>query len=114
MDGRPTVGTSQMYRSNNILNVSSMFKLNLLKLLRNLLDGNMPEFYRILMGPYESQHLYGTRGGRFRHPLLSCEIERRALPHQLITLFESLPSSFLVARYAPSLRLYRSELIEKQ
>ena len=95
VNARPTVGTNMLYKSRNLLKVVSIFRYNLFKLLRHLLDGRLPDFYGMLLEPYISTHSYQTRGGRFLHPALVCEVERRALPHQLILLYDSLPDNIL-------------------
>ena len=84
VDGRPDINTREMHKSNGVMNINSIFKYCLFKLIRQLLDGRLPEFFRILLKPHISHHTYGTRGDRFRHPALVNEVERRFLPHLLI------------------------------
>ena len=94
-NGRPLMNTNTLYKNLGLLNVSSLFKCRLFKLLMLMLNGELPLFYDKLLKPYESNHTYATRSGIFRHPLLSCEVERRAVSHQLIKLYDSLPENFL-------------------
>ena len=85
-NGRSIVSNKDFYQLLGVLNVDSIFKYNLFKFLRQLLDGMFPNFYDVLLHPYHSLRNYDTRGGLFRQPHLSCEVERRALSHQLINL----------------------------
>ena len=107
VDGRPDISTRKMYKSNGAMNINSIFKYCLFKLIRQLLDGRLPEFFRILLEPHISHHTYGTRGGRFRHPALVSEVERRFLPHQLISLYDSLTGELLTQNLTTSLRNFR-------
>ena len=109
VEGRPVMHTDDMYKSNNLLKIESIFKLNLFKLLKALLDGSLPDMFEYLLGPHISTRNYNTRNGRFRHPALTCEVERRSLPHQLISLYDTLPDgSFDHCLYkaAQKFRLY--------
>ena len=99
-----------MYKSSGILNVDSTFKYCLFKLVRQLLDGRLPKFFRILLEPHISHHTNETRGGRFRHPTLVSEVERRFLPHQLISLYDYLPDKILTQSLTTSLRNFKSFL----
>ena len=114
INGRPTVSTNEMYKSNNFLKIGNIFKLNLFRLLKQLLDGRIPEFFSILMQPYVTTHSYETRGGVFRHPPLTCEIERRALPHQLINLFENVPDEILNMNNFASINSFKKFLLNNQ
>ena len=95
VEGRPDVHTDCMYRANNILKIESIFKLSLFKLLKSLIDGRLPDMYDYLLGPHISPRNYETRNGRFRHPALTNEVERRSLPHQLISLYDTLPAGYI-------------------
>ena len=114
VDGRPSVCTDQMYRDNNLLRVESIFKYFLFKLLRQLLDGNLTEFFDTLLRPHLISHTHETRSGVFRHPALRCEVERRFLPYQLITLYDQLPNELLNQRHRTSLRNFRLLLLNNQ
>ena len=81
LNGVPTMGTHLMYKTFGVLRFRSLFKLSLFKLLRALIDGRNLELFNILLRSYLIFHNYGMRGGRFCHPHLTCEIERRDLPH---------------------------------
>ena len=64
------------------------------RLLLTILNGDCPEFYNLLLRPYISVHNYRTRSRAFRHPLVICEVERRAVSYQLINLHETIPENF--------------------
>ena len=91
VDGRPTISTSEMYPQLGLLRVSDIYKQRMFKLLITLLNGLSPYFYDLLLKPYISIHNYRTRGKAFRHPLVVCEVERRAVSYQLIHLYENVP-----------------------
>ena len=78
-NGRPLTSNNDLYKQLGLLKFNSIFKLNLYKLLRLLLDGELPEFWELLLVNYVTPHTYNTRGIRFRHPNIVCEVERRAL-----------------------------------
>ena len=63
-------------------------------LLLNLLRGTYPDLYEILLEPYLPTHNYATRID-FRYPLITCEVERRAVSSQLILLHNAVPNNFL-------------------
>ena len=88
--------------------------MNLFKLLKQLLEGKIPELFNLLLYPYLTTHSYETRGGVFRHPPLRCEIERRALPHQLIMLFESVPDEILNKNNSSSVLSFKKYLLNEQ
>ena len=94
VDGRPVVGTSDMYRQFGVLRLKNVYRLRMFRLLLTILNGHCPEFYNLLLRPYISVHNYRTRGRAFRHPLVMCEVERRAVSHQLINLYETIPETF--------------------
>ena len=106
-NGIPSMGTQEMYRTFSMLKLGSFHKLKLFKLLHALLGGRIPQLYEILLNPYHNQHNYATRGNIFRHPGLTCEIERRFLSHQLITLLEQLPSHLFESSLSSSLRFFK-------
>ena len=85
-NGRPLMGTRELYKALGMLKVASLYKFGIFKFLKQLLEGRFPEFFDILLRPYHSVHHYSTRGGMFRHPPLACEVERRFLPHQMIIM----------------------------
>lgn len=94
IEGRPTMGTNIMYQSLKILKLENLFKLRLFRLLILLLNGSNPDLYDQLLRQNLLTHNYSTRNSNFRHPLLVCEVERRAASHQLILMHEELPESF--------------------
>ena len=112
--GRPTVSNSELYKRLGLLNLESIYRYNLFKLLRLLLDGKLPEFWSLLMSENMISHEYNTRQVRFRHPALACEVERRALPHQLVTLHESVSKNLLESNFNNSLKMYKKSLLESQ
>ena len=114
LNGVPTMSTHRMYNTFGILRFRSLFKLSLFKLLRALIDGRNPELFNILLRPYLISHNYGTRGGRFRHPHLTCEIERKFLPHQLILLYEELPGVLFENSISCSIRSFKQSLLDNQ
>ena len=106
--------TDAMYNENNILKIESIFKLSLFKLLKLLLDGSLPDMFDYLLGPHISLGNYNTRHGRFRHPALTCEVERRSLPHQLISLYEVLPDGYLDLNVNRAVKNFKQYLLETQ
>ena len=114
VNGLPAISTNLMYKENKLLKVKSIFKYYLFKFLRQLLDGGLPDFYNCLLQPYSSTHTYGTRNGRFRHPALVCEVERRYLSHQLITLLDNLPEEMINEVQNRALRNFKTSLLNLQ
>ena len=114
VNGLPAISTNLMYKQEKLLKVESIFKYYLFKFLRQLLDGCLPDFYSCLLEPYLSTHTYGTRNGRFRHPALVCEVERRYLSHQLITLHDSLPEEMINDILTRALRNFKTSLLNMQ
>ena len=114
VNGRPTVSNAELYKQLGLLNLKNVYQFNLFKLLRLLLDGKLPEFWNMLLSENITSHNYNTRQLRFRHPALVCEIERRALPHQLIVLYESIPRNMLETGFIASLKLYKKSLLDNQ
>ena len=104
MDGRPNLGTDLMYKRSNVLKVESIFKYNLFKLLKRLLDGGCPEMFSYLLEPHLSLRNYETRNGMFRPPALVCEVGRRFLPYQLINLYYSIPADLIDKNVNVSMR----------
>ena len=80
--------TIDMRNNLGLLTLNNLFKLYLIKFLSLLLKGDLPIFYDLLLRPLLPNHRYGTRTGRFRHPLIVCEVERRAVAHQLILIYD--------------------------
>ena len=95
IEGRPILDTTLMYKQLGILKIKSVFKYRLLGLLISILNGTRPDFYDLLLAPALSVHGYGTRNRNFRIPLVSCEVEQRALTYQLIRLYEEVPPQFI-------------------
>ena len=71
-NGRPSMANKELYNRLSVLNQENIFKLNLYKLLRLLLDGSLPEFWDLLLANYTTLHAYNTRQIRFRPPNISC------------------------------------------
>ena len=113
-NGIPTIGAGEMYRTFGLLNVGSLFKFRLFKLLHSLLNGKYPDMFDDLLQPYIVQHNYATRRGLFRHPNVTCEIEKRFLSHQLIVLHEQLPERVSERPLSTSLSLVKQFLLNDQ
>ena len=113
-NNRPTISNAELYKELNILNLNSIYKLNLYKLLRLLMDGNLPEFWQLLLASYTTPHAYNTRGIRFRHPNISSELERRALSYQLILMLEDLPTNILEINPKASVKQFKKSLLTSQ
>ena len=94
VNNRPALSNDELYRKSNLLKLNNIFRLNLYKLLRLLLDGEVPEFWQLSLANYVTQNEYNTRGVRFKHPNIVCELERRALSYQLILMLDNLPAYF--------------------
>ena len=92
--GRLTLDTTSMYNQLGILKLKKVFKLRLYSLLVSLLNGSLPDFFNLFLVPYLTAHNYATRGRIFRTPLVSCEVERRAVSYQLIRLYEEIPAQY--------------------
>ena len=114
INGVPQQRTVTMYSSLKILTVDSLFKLQLFRFLNLLLNGCLPNFYDLLMRPLLSNHSYGTRAGRFRHPLVVCEVERRAVAHQLVLMYDTIGESFYDVCIHKALKKYKKFLLEEQ
>ncbi|MEL6606578.1 MAG: reverse transcriptase domain-containing protein, partial [Cyanobacteria bacterium J06614_10] len=56
-DFRPEIDTCEIYKRLDVLKVENIFKLRLFKLLTELLRGLQPEFYDLLLKPFENNHL---------------------------------------------------------
>ena len=78
-----------MYRNLNILTFKNIFKLRLFKFLICVLKGDLPLFYNLILRPLHSAHVYFTRGREFRLTLVSCEVERRGIAYQMVSLLNS-------------------------
>ena len=93
VDYRPTIETTAMYNQLGILKLKSVFKLRLFNLLASLLRGVLPDLFELLLDPYLKAH-NRTRNRMFRVPLVSCEVERRAVSYQLINLYQNIPPQY--------------------
>lgn len=93
-NGRPDMDTDTMYNMLGFLQLEEVFRLKMFTLLLNLLRGTYPDLYEILLEPYLPTHNYATRID-FRYPLITCEVERRAVSSQLILLHNAVPNNFL-------------------
>ena len=113
-NGIPTMGAGEMYRTFGQLRLESLYKLRLFKLLYSLLNGQYPEMFCDLLQPYIMHHNYATRRGLFRHPNVTCEIERRFLSYQLIVLHEQLPDGVFGSSLSAAQVLVKQFLINNQ
>ena len=50
--------TSEIFNFLSLLNLTNIFKLNLFKFLKQILDGDLPMFYDLLMARYVTPHDY--------------------------------------------------------
>ena len=114
INGRPTMSNKELFKQLGLLNLTSIYKYNLFELLKLLLDGKLPEFWNLLMAPYVASHTYSTRQIGLRHPALVCEVERRALSHQLILLYENVPRNILECDYTTALKQFKKFLSDSQ
>ena len=114
VNGRPLMGTDELYGTLGILKLNSLYKFCIFKFLRHLMDGRSPELFDILLHPYIFDHNYRTRGSVFRHPALTCEIERRFLPHQMISLHDELPQELISSSATSCSRTFKLKLLHEQ
>lgn len=114
VNGIPVMGTREMYFTFNILRLESIFKLRLFKFLHALLNGRHPELFAVLLEPYLIPHNYGTRRGIFRHPDLTCEVERRFLSHQMIILYDQFQGEMFENSMTASLNIVQKFLFDSQ
>ena len=114
INGSPTMSNDSLYKQLGVMKLDSVYKYNLFKILKLLLDGKLPNFWTILLSEYVTSHSYNTRQIRFRHPALVCEVERRAMSHQLILLYESVPKNILESNHSSAIRQFKRSLINSQ
>ena len=114
INGRPALSNDALYKRLGLMTLTSVYKYHLFKFLKLLLDGKLPEFWSILMAEYVTPHAYNTRQIRLRHPALACEIERRAMSHQLILLYENVPNNIIELHYQSAIRQFKKLLFETQ
>ena len=110
-DSRPSRSTSEIFKVLLSLNISSIFKLNLFKFLKLILDGNLPVFYNLLMAKYVTPHGYSTRRIGFRCPDVTCEVER-GLSYQLLMLLEELPAGLIDMNFNSSVKQLKRALLK--
>ena len=110
----PVIGVHEMFQTLGILNLKSHYRLKMFKFLHSLVTGKFPEEFDFLLRPYLANHNYGTRGGTFRHPNLTCEVERRFLTHQLIILHEQTPPHLFQKSLAVATGIYKQSLLATQ
>ena len=94
INGRPLMSNDALYKAMGLLNVNSLFKCRIYRLLLLILRGHLPLFYDQLLKPYEYNHRYRTRSGMYKYPHVTCEVERRAASYQLIKLYNDIPENF--------------------
>ena len=114
INGRPMMSNKELYKKLGMLKLGSVYRYELFKFLKLLVDRKLPEFWNLLMAEYITPHTYNTRQIRLRHPALVCEVERRALPHQLILLYENVPKTTLNENYSTALRQFKRFLLDSQ
>ena len=114
-NGIPAMHTVDMYKMLKILTVKNLYKFALFKFMELMERGNLPYFYNALLSPLESDHNYDTRSRSLRHPLITCEVERRAITHQIILLREAIPPVFyMTTSTVPLFRKYKKYLLNSQ
>lgn len=107
--------TRDLYERLQVLTIKSNFNLHVFKFLLDLLAGALPYFYNQFLEPLEIRHRYENRRGLFRHPLVTCEVERRGIQHQLVKLCHSIDVSYF--RNFPknrAVKYYKSFLLDNQ
>ena len=115
IEGRPAMGTAEMYRELRVLTVRNIFKLLLFKFLMQVLKGEMPAFYDMLLSPLLLHHSYNTRRGHFRHPLAQSGVAKRSIDRQLVLLYEELPvETYLDDSVRASSKKYKNVLLNNQ
>ena len=115
VNGIPQQRSIEMYNNLGLLNLNNLYKLYLMKFLTLLLKGCLPIFYDLLLRPLLRNHRYGTRAGRFRHPLIVCEVERRAVVHQMILIYDDISDNIDVNLATHTIqKKYKQFLLNKQ
>ena len=114
INGVPQQSTISMYNGLGLLTVDNLFKLQLFRFLHLLLNGYLPHFYDLLLRPLLASHSYSTRAGRFRHPLVICEVERRAVAHQLVLMYDKIGDNFYNKCIHKALKDYKRFLLGEQ
>ena len=114
--GVPSRTTSEIFNFLSLLNLTTIFKLNLFKFLKQILYGDLPIFYDLLMARYVTPHDYRTRrmGIGFRCPNVICEVERRGLSYQLVRLLEELPDGLMDLGLNLATRHFKRALLDGQ
>ena len=114
VNGVPQQRSMAMYNNLRLLTVENLFKYQLFRFLNSLLNGTLPSFYNLLLRPLLSNHSYSTRARRFRHPLVVCEVERRAVAHQLVLMYEDVDSDIFDINTPKALKKYKRFLLSEQ
>ena len=114
IDGRPVGRVVDMYRNFNVLTVKNIFQLQLFKFLMYVLNEN-PQFYNFLLRPLETTHAYRTRGGDYRQPMLTCEVQRRGVINQLVLkLSEANITELTTLQPRAAIKRYKRSLLHYQ
>ena len=114
VNGIPQQRSMAMYNNLGLLTISNLFRFQLFRFLNLLLNGSLPSFYNLLLRPLLSNHNYGTRTRRFRHPLVVCEVERRAVAHQLVLMYDAIGDDFYNYSIQKALKQYKRFLLSEQ
>ena len=114
VNGVPQQRSMAMYNNLRLLTVENLFKYQLFRFLNSLLNGTLPSFYNLLLRPLLSNHSYSTRARRFRHPLVVCEVERRAVAHQLVLMYDDVDSDIFDINTPKALKKYKRFLLSEQ
>ena len=91
LNGIPTVPTIDMYNTLKILTIRNVYKLFLFKFFLQMKRGYLPYFFENILMPLQNAHTYNTRSGDYRHPMITTELERRSIAHQVVLLYEAIP-----------------------
>ena len=103
-----------VYRNINVLTGQNIFQLQLFKFLMYVLYED-PQFYNLLLRPLETTHAYRTRGGTYRQPMLTCEVQRRGVVNQLVLkLSEANINEFTNLHPQAAIRKYKRSLLRYQ
>lgn len=84
--GNPSLRHWKCIEIYGVLILRNLSKLQLFRFIVNVITDNMPYFLNVLLRPHLPTHIYHTRTRAFRHPLIICELVRRAITHQMVLL----------------------------
>ena len=91
LNGIPTVPTIDMYNTMEILTICNVYKLFLFKFFLQMKRGYLLYFFENILMPLQNAHTYNARSGDYRHPMITTEVERKSIAHQVVLLYDSIP-----------------------